>query len=93
MGKKKLRKKITSKGIHSSMNAALINAVRADKDPHTKLLNKIMAWSKGQNPWITIANPSKEQTNKRYIRVRANEYFGPYRNSTRDDTKDDNNLF
>ena len=29
-----------------------------------------------QNPWLTIENPSKEQTNRKFIRVRANDYWG-----------------
>lgn len=42
-------------------------------DPATKLINAQKAWLKGSNPWITIENPNKEQTNKRFIRVRMND--------------------
>ena len=45
----------------------------ASNDSGQKMLNKQNAWLKGQNPWITIENPSKEQTNKRFIRVRMND--------------------
>lgn len=79
MGKKKLRKKTTSKGAHSSVSRALVAATRADRDPHTLHLFKIDAWKNLQNPWITIENPVKSETNRRFIRVRANDYFGPPR--------------
>jgi len=60
-------KTYTSKGERrSSMKTA-------SSDPGQKMLNKQKAWLKGQNPWITIENPNKEQTNKRFIRVRMND--------------------
>ena len=40
------------------------------------LLYKQQAWRKGQNPWLTIQNPNDKETNKRMIRVRANEHWG-----------------
>ena len=46
MGKKRLRKTQTSKGIHSTVNTSI----------------RVM---------VTIANPNKNQTNKRFIRVPA----------------------
>lgn len=41
-----------------------------------KAINQQSAWLKGQNPWITIQNPNKEETNKPYIRVKANTLWG-----------------
>ncbi len=38
--------------------------------------NLIKSWSKGLNPWITVNNPNKEETNKRTIRIRTNDYWG-----------------
>jgi hypothetical protein len=38
-----------------------------------KMLNLQKAWLKGQNPWITVENPNKNETNKRFIRVRMND--------------------
>jgi hypothetical protein len=40
------------------------------------MLNKQRAWVNGSNPWLTIENPNKEQTNKRFIRVRMNDLNG-----------------
>ena len=57
----------------------LVAAVRADRDPYDVHQNKIDAWKNLQNPWITIPNPVKSETNRPFIRVRANDYFGPPR--------------
>jgi len=76
MGKKRLRKKLTSEGKHSSINRALATKIRAEQRAihgHGYLID---AWKNLKNPWLTIENPSKEQTNRRFIRVRANSYWG-----------------
>jgi hypothetical protein len=41
-----------------------------------KLLNKQKAFMKGSNPWMTIENPNKSQTNKPYIKVRMSDLRG-----------------
>lgn len=70
MANKSTGKNYTSKGERrSSMRTR-------STDPAVKLQNVQRAYWKGQNPWVTIDNPSKEQTNKRKIRVRANELWG-----------------
>lgn len=76
MGKKRLRKKITSKGIHSTVNRGVVRSVKTGRSLLEIRLNKIDAWLKGKNPWVTITNPSKLETNKPFIKVRANAYFG-----------------
>jgi len=77
MGKKGGKSKgFISQGIHKNVNRKTLNAMRASKGPAEKLLNKQKAWLKGKNPWVTIANPNKEQTNKRFIRVRMNDIMG-----------------
>lgn len=75
MGKKRHRKSMKSKGIHSSVRKGIVRAVREDRNPYDIHFNKLDAWKKGLNPWLTVENPLKA-TNARYIRVRANEYFG-----------------
>lgn len=65
-----------SQGIHSNVSSATRRAMRASRSEADKLINKQKAWLKGSNPWITIANPNKEQTNKRFIRVRMNDLMG-----------------
>lgn len=76
MGKKRLRKKVVSKGIHGSIRSAVATAARASRDAVTLVGMKSRAWKLGQNPWLTVANPNKGETNKLFIRVRANDYWG-----------------
>ena len=38
--------------------------------------HKLDAWLDKKNPWLTVENPNKNETNKRFIKVRANEYLG-----------------
>lgn len=75
MGKKRSRSTYISKGQRNSIDRGLIKAVRRETPEVEKALNKIAAWRAGKNPWITIKNPSNE-THKRYIKVKANSYYG-----------------
>jgi hypothetical protein len=72
MGKKRTRKTVTSKGQRRSIVAG-VKEVRQEKSEGEKAYNKLKSWRKGQNPWITVAGP---QTNKRFIKVRANTVYG-----------------
>jgi 2'-5' RNA ligase len=72
MGKKRIRKTITSKGQRRSIVAG-VKEVRAERSPFEVAMNKLKAWKKGQNPWITVEGP---QTNKRFVKVRANNLYG-----------------
>ena len=74
MAKKRQRSKQVSKGERHCQDPKLLNSIR--RDTQIPILNKLEAWIKGQNPWMTIENPNKNETNKRFIRVKANEYFG-----------------
>jgi hypothetical protein len=75
MGKKKGGKSsgFISQGIHKNVSKKTLNAMRAERSEADKMLNKQHAWLNGKNPWVTIDNPNKEQTNKRKIRVRMND--------------------
>jgi hypothetical protein len=72
-GKKSSGNGYTSKGQHRNVSSATLRLMRAGKSEADKLLDKQRAWLKGSNPWVTIDNPNKEQTNKRRIRVRMND--------------------
>ena len=76
MGKKRTRKMLKSKGIHGSVNHSVATAVRAEQKKSNGLNNLVSCWRDLKNPWVTIQNPNKEQTNRRFIKVRANDYFG-----------------
>jgi hypothetical protein len=65
-----------SQGVHRNVSQKTLNAMRADRSKADKLLNKQKAWLNGKNPWVTIENPNKEQTDKRFIRVRYNDLMG-----------------
>lgn len=75
MGKKRLRKTRKSKGQRSLVSSGLTRAVRSERTYLDKLDGIIKAWEAHLNPWITIANPSKSETNRPFIRVRTNDYW------------------
>jgi hypothetical protein len=81
MGKAKSSNKssYTSKGERKNVNQKTLNAVRNDTLPAVKLLNIQKAWKAGKNPWITLPNPNKNETNKRFIRIRMNDLNGSYK--------------
>lgn len=72
MGKKRTRKTQVSKGQRRNIVAGVKEA-RREQPEVLKALNKLAAWRKGQNPWITV---SGTQSNMRFIRVRANNLWG-----------------
>ena len=76
MAKKSSGKTYVSKGIHSNVKSSTLSAIREERYEAEKHINVQKAWLKGQNPWVTIPNPNKEQTNKKFIRVKANEVWG-----------------
>jgi hypothetical protein len=76
MGKKRTRKTVVSKGQRRSIVAG-VKEVRRDRCEGEKAYNKLKAWRKGQNPWITVPGP---QSNMRFIRVRANGVWGNPKN-------------
>ena len=75
MGKKRLRKKYTSKGL-VGRKSGIFKDIRSDVSLLDKMYNLRLSWEKGQNPWITIANPSTQETNKPFIRVRTESLWG-----------------
>tara|TARA_B100001093_G_C26858859_1_gene1028838 strand:- start:8943 stop:9215 length:273 start_codon:yes stop_codon:yes gene_type:complete len=66
----------TSKGLHNNVSKNTLKAVKRDLDPTIKMNHIITAWRKGLNPWITINNPNKKETNKRYIKIKSNISWG-----------------
>jgi hypothetical protein len=79
MGKKKQRSHQVSKGERSNVANWLINAVKKDLSGAQKMVNIVRAWRDGKNPWVTIENPNQNETNKKYIKVKANHYFGDFK--------------
>ena len=76
MAKKKQRSTQTSKGERSPLNKKLIKASRREYNGSTaQMNNKLAAWKRGKNVMLTIENPNKNETNKRFIRVNANDVW------------------
>lgn len=63
----------TSKGERNCVSTSTRRLMRAGKSEADKMMDKQAAWLKGGNPWITIENPNKEDTSRRFIRVRMND--------------------
>lgn len=76
MSGQKTKTSKTSKGERKSVSPAICRAVRRERTYLDKMLMKQKAWQKGQNPWVTIPNPNTNETNKRFIKVRANQEWG-----------------
>jgi hypothetical protein len=70
MGSKSSGKHYTSKGERISSIST------RSSDPSDRVENIQKSYWAGQNPWVTIPNPNKNETNKAKIRVRANELWG-----------------
>ena len=68
--------KYVSKGERNSVDKRLLNALKQEVSGADRELNLQRAYWAGQNPWITYANPNKEQTNKRFIKMKANDLYG-----------------
>lgn len=78
MGKKRSRSSMTSRGERRSIVAG-VQLVREARTELDKGLNKLAAWRKGSNPWITVQGPS---SNMRMVRRRADDVWGhPKRSS------------
>ncbi len=69
-------KTYTSQGKHSNVSRVIRTDMRKNVSAADRFADKWKAYLKGQNPWVTIANPAKEVTNKRFIRVRMNDHYG-----------------
>lgn len=76
MGKKSSGKTYTSKGERANVASATLNSIKRTRDAGQKMMNIQDAFIRGHNPWITIVNPNKNETNKRFIKVRAKDLYG-----------------
>lgn len=72
MGKKKIRSAYTSSGSGPTVSRTVSNSVRNDRPTWFRLINQLHAWEKGKKTMVTIENPDKSQTNKKFIRVEGN---------------------
>jgi hypothetical protein len=63
----------TSAGIHSNVSRKILNELRSEYlASGERVLNQLAAHKKGKRVMVTMQNPNKNETNKRFIRVPAN---------------------
>ena len=86
MGKKKTRSKYTSSGECPTISRSISNSVRQDVSDATTLLRQLKMWGKGKRTMVTIENPNKNETNKRFVRVEGNDprAFGPWKRAIKE---------
>lgn len=65
-----------SAGIHSNVSSATRRAMRKDYlASGERIINQLAAYRKGKNVMVTIENPNKNETNKRFIRVPGSQVW------------------
>lgn len=61
-----------SQGLYRNVNQGILNALRSEYlKSGERVMNQLRALQDGKDVVMTIANPNKEQTNKKFIRVRV----------------------
>ena len=76
MSAPKSKSSYVSKGERRAIAKNVCKAVKRDRSVIDRMAIKQKAWLKGQNPWITVPNDNTAQTNKRFVRVRAESVWG-----------------
>lgn len=74
--KKKCRPKYVSKGDRRSISKSTVRLVRQDRDDAEKMNYKLLAWRSGKKGTVTIANPNPNETDKPFIKVSFDAFFG-----------------
>ena len=77
MGNKPKRKGVVSKGERVCVDKKVRNAMRKTVHPLDVMIRKFDAYMAGKKAYVTMENPNKTETNKRFIRVPAEHYWGP----------------
>jgi hypothetical protein len=77
MGKKGGKSKgNVSAGVHSNVSKSVRRAMRADYIASgERLINQRRAFEAGKRVMVTIENPNPNETNRRFIRVPANQVW------------------
>lgn len=76
MAKQGNKTSYTSRGTGRNVSRATRSAMKQARPKCEKEINAQKAWIKGSNPWVTIRNPNKNETDKLFIRVRMNTLKG-----------------
>lgn len=77
MGKKGGKSKgYVSSGVNSNVNPKIRNAMRRDyMQSSERIMNQLKAFRAGKNVVVTIENPNKNETSKRFILVNARDIW------------------
>ena len=76
MGKKRTSSGYQSKGERDCVNRSVVKATRRDHmQSSQRITNQLAAFMRGKNVMLTIPNPNKNETNKRFIRVPATDVW------------------
>ena len=76
MAKKRQRAHQVSKGERRSQDSRWSKQSRKEWVGSTaQMIAKVNAWKAGKNVMLTIENPNKNETNKKMIRVNANDVW------------------
>ena len=75
-GKGGKSKGFVSNGTHSNVKRSTLTKMKQSQTGAERALNKSKAYWAGKNPWVTIENPSKNETNRTHIKVKANTLWG-----------------
>ena len=76
MGKKRSRAKQVSKGVTHQNKSPILKAVRRDyRNSAKRMINQLEAHMRGKRVVLTIENPNKNETNKRFIKVVSTDHW------------------
>lgn len=76
MGKKKSRTSQTSTGTVNQRKSSISKLLRREyKQSGLRSINQLAAFNRGKNVVLTVENPNKNETNKRFIRVNARDVW------------------
>jgi hypothetical protein len=69
-GKSSKSSGIKSAGIHSNVSRSIVKSQRRDyMESSDRIMNQLLAHKRGKRVMLTIPNPNKNETNKKFIRV------------------------
>lgn len=79
MAKKRMRSKYTSKGQRKNVSKKIMGPYRSNRTFADEWAGKLEAWAKGLPVNVTIENPNKEETNRKFITIPLTQYIGHYK--------------
>jgi hypothetical protein len=69
-GKSSKSSGVQSAGINSNVSRSIVKSQRRDyMESSDRIMNQLLAHKRGKRVMLTIPNPNKNETNKKFIRV------------------------